>query len=387
MKSKVILMVTLVALVALAVTALSQGRGQGAAPGAAGAPAAQTAPAAPLQTGPGVQALNDAKYRAYLTEKCKMPPAGGGPARGATPKPMHRDYKVSEIPGVIAAGAMWKTVWEGVGNNADGPVATKDGGMMFAQNTDSKVLKLDKDGKASFPYTDTKTGGALAMNKKGALFILERGLPQEIWQLEPKKKVLVNMMNGEPLDCAGGLLNDGTADSKGGIYFTKNGVYYGDAKGNVTKYGTVGGNGIILSADEKTLYVTGRIAAAAPAAAPAAGAPPAGRGGGGPAGGLVAYDVQPDGSLKNERQFSTCTCGDGSTIDSMGRIYSTGGMGVQVVDKDGKVLGEIPSPLPLITVAFSGPDKKTLYGVANTQWFDEIFTIPMIAQGYKGRAK
>jgi hypothetical protein len=51
------------------------------------------------------------------------------------------------------------------------------------------------------------------------------------------------------------------------------------------------------------------------------------------------------------------------------------------------VLGEIPSPLPLITVAFSGPDKKTLYGVANTQWFDEIFTIPMIAQGYKGRAK
>jgi sugar lactone lactonase YvrE len=60
---------------------------------------------------------------------------------------------------------------------------------------------------------------------------------------------------------------------------------------------------------------------------------------------------------------------------------------VHVVDKDGKVLGQIPAPLPLITVAFGGPDKKMLYGIANTQQFVEIFTIPMIAQGYLGRAK
>ena len=60
---------------------------------------------------------------------------------------------------------------------------------------------------------------------------------------------------------------------------------------------------------------------------------------------------------------------------------------MQVIDKDGKLLGEIPAPLGLITVAFSGPDKKTLYGVANNQRFDEIFTIQMISQGYKDRAK
>jgi hypothetical protein len=40
-----------------------------------------------------------------------------------------------------------------------------------------------------------------------------------------------------------------------------------------------------------------------------------------------------------------------------------------------------------ITVAFSGPDKKTLYGVFNNREYDEIFTIQMIAQGYKDRAK
>jgi len=305
---------------------------------------------------------------------------------------MHREYAVTAIPGVIAAGQTWKTVWTGTGNNADGPVATPDGGMMFAQNSDSKVMKLDKNGNVSFPYSDTNTGGALAMNKQGALFIVQRGLPQEIWQLAPKRQRLANTFMGEPLDCVSTLLNDLTADSKGGVYFTKGGVHYASAQGVVTKYGTIPGNGIILSPDEKTLYVTGRIGAAAgagapPAAPPAPGAAPgAARGGGGAAGGLVAYDVQPDGSLTNERQFAMVG-GDGSAVDSQGRVYSTGGGGVQVVDKDGKFLGEIPSPLPLITAAFSGPDKKTLYGVANNQQFDEIFTIQMIAEGYKGRAK
>jgi hypothetical protein len=97
------------------------------------------------------------------------PPAG---------PPAHREYVVKEIPGVIAAGQQWKTVWTGVGNNADGIIATSDGGILAAQNTDSKVLKLDKDGKVSFPYSDTNTGGALAMSKTGALFINERGLRQ-----------------------------------------------------------------------------------------------------------------------------------------------------------------------------------------------------------------
>jgi gluconolactonase len=246
----------------------------------------------------------------------------------------------------------------------------------------------------------------VSMNKKGALFVVERGLPTSVWQLEPKRQLLADMFNGEPLDCIGGVINDLTADSKGGVYFTMGGLYYVNPKGVVTKQGTVGGtNGIILSPDEKTLYVTGRVggarggAAAGGAQAPAGGAaqapagdragaaPAAGRGGpGGGGGGIVAFDVQPDGSLTNERQFAMVG-GDGSTIDAQGRIYSTGGNGVQVIAPDGKFLGEIPAPLGLITVAFSGSDKKTLYGVANNQQYDEIFTIPMIAQGYKGRAK
>jgi sugar lactone lactonase YvrE len=66
---------------------------------------------------------------------------------------------------------------------------------------------------------------------------------------------------------------------------------------------------------------------------------------------------------------------------------TAGADGVQVISPDGKVLGAIPTPLNFITVAFSGPDKKTLYGVANNQQFDEIFTIQMTSQGYRDRAK
>jgi gluconolactonase len=331
------------------------------------------------QTGPGVQATRDANYQGYLASHCKNPPAPAAPfvarAQAAAPPP-HRDYTVSAIPGVIAAGQTWTTVWTGTGNNADGPVATPSGAVLFAQNTDSKVMQIDARGSVSYPYADTNTGGALSRNTHGALFIVQRGLSQEIWQLEPKRQRLASQYNGEPLDCTGGLLNDLTADAKGGVYFTMGGVYHADAKGVVRHYGTLtGANGIILSRDEKTLYVTGRLASA-PAATPSVGRP----------GGLVAYDVQRDGSLANERQFALVG-DDGSAVDSQGRIYSTGGAGVQVVDKDGTVLGEIPSPLPLITVMFSGPDKKTLYGVANTQQFVEIFTLPMIAQGFKGRAK
>src|SRR5215471_21173409 len=233
-------------------------------------------PAAP-QTGPGVQALQDAKYPDFIASKCKTPPpqrgGGGGRGAGGAPAgpPEHRAYEVKEIPGVIAGGQKWKSIWTGTGNNADGIIATKDGGILAAQNTNSSVMKLDKDGKVSVSYMDTRTSGAVSMNKKGSLFVVERMLPQAIWQLAPKKQLLTDSINGEPFECTGGLLNDLTADSKGGAYFTMGGLYYASPRGEVTKQGTIAGtNGLILSRDEKTLYVTGRLGNA-PAPAPGGG--------------------------------------------------------------------------------------------------------------------
>jgi gluconolactonase len=275
---------------------------------------------------------------------------------------------------VIAAGQPWKFIWQEAGNNGDGIVGTNDGSLLIAQNDNSKVVKLDKDGKPSAAYADTHTGGALSINPKGAVFIVERGLRSRVEQLAPQRKVLADSYQGDPLDCIGGVINDLTADSKGGVYFTMGGVFYASPKGVVIKYGDVTPNGIVLSANEKTLYVTN-----------------------GPT--LAAFDVQPDGSLTNQREFAKLEGGgngDGSTIDLAGRIYVTTNPGVQVISPEGKYLGLIPTPRGVISTAFGGRDKKTLYilarGAKDASGSDvanaaQVYGIQMIAQGYKGRAK
>ena len=74
-------------------------------------------------------------------------------------------------------------------------------------------------------------------------------------------------------------MNDLIADKKGGIYFNGAALFYLNAAGKVSTIGeNIRTNGITLSPDEKTLYVTN-------------------------GGTIVAFDVQPDGSVRNQRDF------------------------------------------------------------------------------------
>jgi sugar lactone lactonase YvrE len=341
--------------------------------GVLGAAAAfcQPAPPAGVTTGPGVQAARDSKEPEVL-KTCKVPPPAARPFGGRRPAAAAEapgPKEVTEIAGVIAAGQQWKEVWEVDGNNADGIIATKDGGLLIAQNDKSDVVKLDKDGKPSIAYTGTNTGGSVAMNSKGALFVANRGLRASIEELAPKRKTLANEYNGDTFDCIGGVLNDISANSKGGVYFTMGTVWYADPQGKVTKYGeNLTTNGIVLSENEKHLFVTN-----------------------GPS--VAEFDVEKDGSLTNQREFTKLQGGgfggDGSTFDSEGRLYVTSNGGVNVIAPDGKNLGIIPTPRDVISVAFSGADRKTLYAVSrdNAKNKDWIIAISTIAQGPKGRGK
>ena len=176
----------------------------------------------------------------------------------------------------------------------------------------------------------------------------------------------------------GGVVNDLMADSHGGVYFSvtgaaESGVFYADAKGVVSQYGkgVPQANGIILSPDEKTLYVTNGAV-------------------------LFAFDVKPDGSLANQREFGKLrggTGGDGSAVDQQGRVYVATGKSVDVFAPDGKFLGTIPGPQGLHGTFFGGRDRKTLYGIVfYGNWGtpsarNKIIGIPTLAQGYTGRAK
>ena len=116
--------------------------------------------------------------------------APGAAAAGRGPQAPQglREYAVTEIPGVIAAGQKWTFLWQQAGNNGDGIVGLNDGSLLLAQNDNSAVLKLDKNGKTSVAYSDTHTGGALSMSPKGDLFIVERGLHARIEQLAPQRQ-------------------------------------------------------------------------------------------------------------------------------------------------------------------------------------------------------
>jgi gluconolactonase len=328
-----------------------------------------------------------------LVSVLSLSPLAAQPRTFPQPPPP-KDVTITAIPGVIEAGAKWTLVWQG-NENADGIVGF-DGGLLFAQEQTNHVNRLDKNDKFSVYLSNGHGPGAIAIGPKGRIIVDERTCtdpgghmgskpeeckePSGVAALTPERKVLANSYMGMGL----GRVNDLIADKKGGVYFTTNigsGVFYIKPSGEVIGIGEkIRSNGINLSPDEKTLYVTN-----------------------GPV--IMAFDVQPDGSVKNQREFGKLEGGgngDGMAIDTTGRIFDTAN-GIQVLSPQGKYLGMIPTPRTVISVAFSGPGKKTLYaaclgaldakgqeirtgeGVRNTAM--SIYKIQVLAHGFKGRAK
>lgn len=339
---------------------------------------AQQPPSA-FDRGHSLQAWQHPDYAA-LTARCKTPPpprrAPGGAAAQATVVPPPPELPAPDaIPGVIAAGQRWKVVWAWEGNNADGPIAADDGSILFANNDASNVMRLDPaTGLASVLFSDTNTGGGLSRSKTGALYLAVRGLGGGVEQLEPQRRMFASRYQGEPIECVGGAVNDLVADARGGVYLsiTGAGVYYANPQGVISKYGDVpAANGIILSPDEKTLYATN-------------------------GGVLVAFDVQPDGALTNQREFGKLQggqSGDGAAVDAQGRVYVATGSSADVFSAGGEFLGSIAGPKGLHGVAFGGKDKNQLFGIVfyggwgTPSARNQIVAIPMLSRGYAGRAK
>ncbi len=349
----------------------------------AGVVAAQS-PSSSFPRGSSLQSWQSPEIKSVLA-KCKNPPkpfsipiaAQSASASAAPPDPVLP--ATSAIAGVLAAGQSWKVVWSWQGNNVDGPIASDKGTVLFANNDASSVMEMDATtGLAKVLYSNTNTGGAVSRSKNGALFVAERGIGSAIEQLEPQRKMLANSFHGEPLECVGGIINDLIADARGGVYFSVtgamgSGVFYADPKGVVSQYGkdVPLANGIILSPDEKTLYVTNGAT-------------------------VYAFDVKADGSLANQREFGKLRGGeggDGSAVDQQGRVYIATGKSVDVFASDGTFAGTIPGPQGLHGTFFGGRDKKTLFGIVfyggwgTPSARNRIIAIPTIAQGYTGRAK
>lgn len=303
-----------------------------------------------------------------------------------------KEAVVSAIQGVLAEGADWELVWAGY-ETADGMSGMPDGSLLFTQEQNDSVGRLDADNQASVYVGDTHAAGAVSLDAQGRLFAVQRSCtdwarfdtkncaePTKVGILSPQRKTLADSFDdGTSL----GRVNDLIADGKGGAYFTSGGLYYARPQGGVTiiENDNLHSNGVMLSPDGSVLYVTNNTS-------------------------ILAFDVQADGSAINRRDFATLKGddgGDGLAIDAEGRLYVTANTGIHVLSDKGDYVGLIPVRRRAITLAFAGPDKQTLYvgamgvvgidgkafatpeGVRNTSM--TIYKIRTVTPGFKARPK
>jgi gluconolactonase len=260
------------------------------------------------------------------------------------------------IAGVVAPGAVPELVQEGF-TFTEGPVGTADGGLYFSDIRVNKTYFLDPGGKISVVRENTDGANGLALTKDGELLFAE-GDGKRIAKRN-RDGTITTLTAGSP---ATPLLapNDLIVDAKGGIYFTDPGprpvvpgrpthVYYlpaGAGQPILIDGAVPRPNGLTLTNDGKTLIVDDTLNPT-----------------------VFAYDVQPDGTVKNKRAFAqlrdippnTESGADGLAIDSADRLYITTVSGVQVFDAKGQYLGTIKAGRQAANAAFSGPGKQTLY--------------------------
>jgi gluconolactonase len=258
----------------------------------------------------------------------------------------------------------------------EGPAADADGSVYFTDIPAEKIYRIDDAGKLTVFRDKSNHANGLMVNARGEAFACE--MDGQVAALSPdgkERRVVAGQHDGKRFNAP----NDLVLDRHGGVYFTdpsfrapkelpqgKTAVYYASASGTVTRLidDLPNPNGVILSPDEKTLYVI-----------------PSGQKQ------MMAYPVEGPGKLGKGRVFCELeqakaggnSGGDGLTVDTNGNLYITSGLGIQVFTPAGKKLGVIAFPEVLANVTFGGKDLKTLYVTARTS----VYTCPMEATGHR----
>ena len=258
----------------------------------------------------------------------------------------------------------------------EGPAAATDGSVYFTDIPNERIHKIDPAGELSVFCDKSGHANGLMVNSKGEVVACE--MDGQIVACEANGKnsrVIAGKFDGKRFNAP----NDLVLDKAGGLYFTDPGfraptpppqdktcVYYAAADGTVTRLidDLPNPNGVILSPDEKSLYVI-----------------PSGQKQ------MMSYSVEAPGKLGEGKVFCELdqakpngnSGGDGLTVDVKGNLYITSGLGLQVFDPAGNKLGTIAVPEQPANVTFGGKDLKTLYITARTS----VYTCPMSVAGHR----
>jgi gluconolactonase len=326
-----------------------------------------------------------------------------GVARGqATQVPTAVGVAVN-IPGVVSGGTPIEQIQTGY-QGLDDPIGLADGSLLFSDPGARRIHRLDPaTNEVSVLVAESNESHGVIEDSTGRLISAQAwDGSTRIGVIYPPDRVavLADSYDGLPFSRP----NDLIVAKNGGVYFTDPGLTSGQAASLVERYNgrplaprlsaavyyiPPGGaavrieenmirpNGIQLSPDEKTLYISDSNGEH-----------------------VIAWEIQPDGLVRNRRDFAPLTgrsmrdnglggirtYADGMAIDNDGRLYVATGGGVEVLSPAGEHVGTIPvrcPPRDCQNVAFGGPDKKTLY-IAGA---GSLYRVTMTAQGFTGRAK
>jgi gluconolactonase len=243
-------------------------------------------------------------------------------------------------------------------------------GMLSVFQEHSGYKDASRVGKADASGKRLNGSNGLTLDRQHRVLIDATG-DRAVERLEKdgSRTILADHYEGKHLGC----VNDIVAKSNGAVYFTDgpagcmeggensplkelsfHGFYFvKDGKVQLLDMDPGGAppNGITLSPDQKTLYVTN-----APAKKQ-----------------IFAYDVQADDTVKKNPRVLVDLAGekglggpDGVRVDRKGNVYTAATGGLWIISPDGKRLGKVPAPegIRFANLAFGDPDSKTLYLVS-----------------------
>lgn len=264
---------------------------------------------------------------------------------------------------IILPGTQPETLGDGYGFT-EGPAADRFGNVYFSDGRNNSIYYWEV-GQPIARFTDDSTDAiGMMFNAQGDLYVCEGAAYRIVaYNVRTKeRRVLCSQIDGQHFNEP----NDLAIDFHGGFYFSdpnyqhhgqptvmKQDVYYCSAQGQVTRVSTVcfKPNGVLLSADDRTLYV-----------ADARGQR------------IYRYDVAGPGQLTNECLWvdQLGANPDGLTLDQHDNLYiCCGKAGLKIYDSSGQPIGQID--VHAANCCFGGHDFRTLC-VASSERFLAIRT-------------
>lgn len=251
---------------------------------------------------------------------------------------------------IIPPGSSPKVLGDGYGFT-EGPAADRAGNVYFSDGKNDAIYYWEV-GQPVVRFADDSTDAiGMMCNTRGELYVCEGAAYRVVaYDVQTKaKRVLCSEIDGrhfnEPNDlaidrCNGFYFSDPNYQHHGQPTVMKQDVYYCSVEGRVTRVSTIcfKPNGVLLSDDDKTLYV-----------ADARGQ------------GIYRYDVLGPGRLANERLWIDRIGAnpDGLTLDEHENLYvCCGKAGLKVFDRRANPIGRID--VHAANCCFGGPDFRTL---------------------------